>query len=368
MHKYLVEGSGILVQGYLVLENGKVFKGTRFGATGDVMAEVVFTTSMTGYLETLTNKSNAGQMVVQTFPMIGNYGVIPSDFEADEVSVKAYIVNEWCQFPSNFRNEGNLDAFFVEKNVVGLSGIDTRALTKMIRTTGSLNACITNDPASVDMEALKNYQITGEVSKASTKAVYTVTAENETQKLALLDFGVKKSLITELTQRGCTVTVYPHDTKAADILATKPDGIVLSGGPGNPMENELAVLEIKELLGANIPMFATHLGHQLLALAHGFTVTKMAYGHRGSNQPIRDTKTGKVYLTAQSHQYAVTKESIDDKAQVIYEHINDLSPEGLFYEGAKALSLQFYPEAASGPLDTKFLFDQFVDMLKGGSN
>ena len=355
------------MQGYLVLENGKVFKGTRFGAMGDVLAEVVFTTSMTGYLETLTNKSNAGQMLVQTFPMIGNYGIISEDFESDEVSVRAYIVNEWCQFPSNFRSEGNLDAFFVEKNVVGLSGIDTRALTKIIRETGSLNACITNDPASVDMEALKKHSITGEVSNASTKAVYTVNAENETQKLALLDFGVKKSLITELNARGCTVTVYPHDTKAADILASKPDGIVLSGGPGNPMENEAAIAQIKELAKAGLPIFATHLGHQLLALAHGFTVAKMNYGHRGSNQPIRNTKTGKVHLTAQSHQYAVEKESIDAQAEVIYEHINDLSPEGLFYPNANALSVQFYPEASSGPLDTKFLFDQFVAMLKGGN-
>ena len=354
------------MQGYLVLENGKIFKGTRFGATEDVMAEVVFTTGMVGYLETLTSKSYMGQMVVQTFPLIGNYGVIPSDFEGDKIGPKAYIVNEWCQFPSNFRSEGNLDTFLLEQNVVGLSGIDTRALTKIIREAGSLNACIVNDPTTVDMDALKNYRVEGEVIKASTKETKQIPAENEAYKVAMLDLGLQESIVRELTARGCAVTIYPHDTKAADILAQNPNGIVLSNGPGNPAENTELIAEIKALCASGVPMFGICMGHQLLALAHGFETAKMPYGHRGSNQPIRCTKTGKVYITSQNHQYAIVPKSIDAQATVLFEHVNDLTPEALSYNNTNALSVQFYPQTSSGPQDTNFIFDDFITMLEGG--
>jgi len=353
------------MKGYLVLENGKVFEGKRFGATGDVIAEIVFTTGMTGYLETLTDKSYAGQMVVQTFPLIGNYGVIPSDFESDEVGPSGYIVKEWCQIPSNFRSEGNLDTFLLDRGVPALSGIDTRALTKLIRDTGALNACITDDPDKVDFAALKAYGIAGKVAQVSTKQPYTVRAEQEKYNIALLDFGVKVSIIKELVKRGCTVTVLPHDTTAADILAKQPDGILLSNGPGDPTENAAAIATIKELLGAGIPIFGICIGHQLLALANGFQTGKLDCAHRGSNQPIRNTETGKVYITSQGHQYVVLREGAPDHGKIRFEHVNDQSCEGIRYLNTPALSVQFHPEASAGPLDTQFLFDDFIKMMEG---
>ena len=349
------------VQGYLVLENGKVFQGQRFGQSGDVTAQIVFTTSMTGYLETLTDKSYGGQIVVQTFPLIGNYGVIPADFEGDKVGPAGYIVKEWCQIPSNWRSEGNLDAFFVSQNLVALSGIDTRALTKIIRDAGKMNACITSDPNSVDLAALKAYQVTGAVAKASAKEVYTVKAETETKKVALLDCGVRNSVIAELNQRGCSVTVYPYNAKAADILATSPDGIVVAGGPGNPAENAALIATVKELAASKVPMFGIALGHQLLALAMGYKISSLPAGHRGSNQPVRNTETGRVYITGQGHQYVVETESLDSKAKVLFEHANDKSCEGIKYLDIPAFSVQFH----GGPQDALFVFDDFVKMMEG---
>ncbi|MCL2827693.1 MAG: carbamoyl phosphate synthase small subunit [Oscillospiraceae bacterium] len=353
------------MKGYLVLENGKVFEGKRFGAMGDVIAELVFTTGMTGYLETLTDKSYAGQMVVQTFPLIGNYGVIPSDFESDKIGPGGYIVKEWCQIPSNFRSEGNLDTFLLDRGIPALSGIDTRALTKLIRDAGALNACITDDPDKVDLAALKAYRITGKVAQVSTKQAYTVQAEQEKYNVVLLDYGVKASIIKELVKRGCTVTVLPHDTTAVDILAKKPDGILLSNGPGDPTENVVAIATIKELLGAGVPIFGICIGHQLLALANGFETGILNGGHRGSNQPVRNTETGKVYITSQGHQYVVLREGASDNATIFFEHVNDQSCEGIRYANAPAFSVQFHPEASAGPLDTQFLFDDFIKMMEG---
>jgi len=353
------------MKGYLVLENGKVFEGKRFGATGDVIAEIVFTTGMTGYLETLTDKSYTGQMVVQTFPLIGNYGVIPSDFESDEIGPSGYIVKEWCQIPSNFRSEGNLDTFLLERGVPGLSGVDTRSLTKLIREAGALGACITDEPDKVDFAALKAYRITGKVAQVSAKQAYTVQAEQENYRVALLDYGVKTSIIKELVKRGCTVTVLPHNTTAADVLALNPDGIVLSNGPGNPTENVAEIATIKELLGAEVPIFGICIGHQLLALANGFETGKLGGGHRGSNQPVRSSETGKVYITSQGHQHVVLRESVSGTGAVFFEHANDQSCEGIRYLNAPAFSVQFHPEASAGPLDTQFLFDDFMKMMEG---
>ncbi|MCL2842781.1 MAG: carbamoyl phosphate synthase small subunit [Oscillospiraceae bacterium] len=348
------------MHGYLVLENGKVFKGQRFGIGGDVTAEVVFTTGMTGYLEILTDKSYAGQIVVQTFPLIGNYGVIPPDFEGGSVTPAGYVVKEWCQIPSNFRSEGNLDTFFVEQGVIALAGIDTRALTKVIREAGVLRGCITDNPENVDFGA----SIQGKVAQVSTKEIYTVQAENETYKVALLDCGVRNSICQALAERGASVTIYPHDTKAADILATKPDGIVIAGGPGNPTEYEAIVAEVKTLADAKIPLFGISLGHQLLALAHGYKIDTLHTGHRGSNQPVRHTETGKVCITGQNHRYVVDASSLDGQAKVLFEHVNDQSCEGLRYLDKPALSVQFY----GGPKDTLFLFDDFIKLMEGQSH
>lgn len=351
--------------GYLVLENGKIFRGKRFGAEGEMTAEVVFTTGMTGYLETLTDPSYWGQIVTQTFPLIGNYGVIPADFESDVIGPRAYIVKHWCQAPSNFRSEGCLDTFFQEKNVIGLSEIDTRALTKTIREKGVMNGIITDSPETVDFEKLRAYRVTGAVKESSTKEAYTVKPEGQAmKKIALLDFGLKKNIWRELVNRGAEVTVCPCGTTAGEIRAMGVDGIMLSNGPGDPAENTEIIENLKEICKLNIPIFGICLGHQLLALAHGFQTEKLKYGHRGANQPVKNLETGRVYITSQNHGYAVVGESIDPKtARELYVNVNDGTCEGVRYLDCPAFTTQFHPEACGGPLDTRTLFDEFFAMM-----
>ncbi|MDR2357053.1 MAG: carbamoyl phosphate synthase small subunit [Oscillospiraceae bacterium] len=350
---------------YLVLEDGAVFEGRGFGAEGDVVGEAVFTTGMTGYLETLTDKSYYGQIVTQTFPLIGNYGVIPEDFESDSVAVKGYIVRQWCQEPSNFRSRGDLDAFLRARGVVGLCGIDTRRLTKIIRERGVMNAMITRRPDRADMSAIRDYRISGALAAVSSKAPHTAGAGGR-YSVALMDYGLKENIKRELLKRGCDVTVFPHDTPAGAILASRPDGIMLSNGPGDPRDGENApvVSALRELCASGTPMFGICLGHQLLALAHGFGVEKLKYGHRGANQPAKELTTGKTYITSQNHGYAVVSGSIDGAAAgEWFVNVNDGTNEGIIYKSEPIFSVQFHPEAASGPRDTSFLFDRFTDSM-----
>jgi len=351
--------------GYLVLENGKIFRGERFGAEGEMTAEVVFTTGMTGYLETLTDPSYWGQIVTQTFPLIGNYGVIPADFESDVIGPRAYIVKHWCQAPSNFRSEGSLDTFFKEKNVVGLSGIDTRALTKTIREKGVMNGIITDSPETVDFEKLRAYRVTGAVKAVSAKEAYTVSPVGGFKKrVALLDFGLKRNIVRELNDRGVQVVVCPCDTTAEEIKALDVNGIMLSNGPGDPAENVDIIENLKEICKLNIPIFGICLGHQLLALAHGFKTEKLKYGHRGANQPVKNLETGRVYISSQNHGYAVVGESIDPQtAKELYVNVNDGTCEGIRYLDCPAFTTQFHPEACGGPLDTGWLFDEFFTCM-----
>lgn len=352
---------------YLVLENGKVFQGERFGAQGDVMAEVVFTTGMTGYLETLSDPSFWGLIAVQTFPLIGNYGVIPADFESDIIGPRAYIVKSWCQAPSNFRSEGSLDTFFKEKGVVGLCGIDTRALTKILREKGVMNGIITDDPAAVDMEALKAYRLTGAVAATTTKERYTVDPSGDPVcKIALIDYGTKKSICRALVRRGAQVTVCPSTVTAQEIKELGVNGIMLSNGPGDPADNPELVENLKEMCRLGLPMFGICLGHQMLALAHGCRTEKMKYGHRGENQPVKNRETGRVYITSQNHGYSVVPESVGETARELFVNVNDSTCEGLRYLDCPAFSVQFHPEACGGPLDTEMLFDEFFAMIKEG--
>jgi carbamoyl-phosphate synthase small subunit len=351
---------------YLVLEDGAVFEGRGFGAEGDVIGEAVFTTGMTGYLETLTDKSYYGQIITQTFPLIGNYGVIPEDFESDTVAAKGYIVRQWCQEPSNFRSGGDLDAFLRARGIVGLYGIDTRRLTKVIREKGVMNAMITRRPDAVDMAAIKNYRISDALAAVSSKEPRT-TAAGGRRSVALMDYGLKENIKRELLRRGCDVTVYPHDTPAREVLASRPDGIMLSNGPGDPRdrENEHVIDALRELCASGTPLFGICLGHQLLALAHGFGVEKLKYGHRGANQPAKELTTGKTYITSQNHGYAVISGSIDGAAaSEWFVNVNDGTNEGVIYKNAPIFSVQFHPEAASGPRDTSFLFDRFTDLME----
>ena len=350
---------------YLVLENGTVFEGKSFGAEKETTGELVFTTAMTGYLETLTDPSYFGQVVLQTFPLIGNYGVIRSDFETPTPALNGYIVREWCQAPSNFRCEGNLDTFLKEKNVPGICGIDTRALTRIVREYGVMTCRIQYTPEVTDelLAEMKNYVITDAVESTTITEKETFPVDNAKYHVVLMDFGAKHNIGRELNKRGCSLTVVPAGTTAEEVLALNPDGVMLSNGPGDPAKNTAVIAELKKLSDSGVPMFGICLGHQLLALARGAQTEKLKYGHRGANQPVKELASGKVYITSQNHGYAVVSDSLPSDAVVSYVNGNDNTCEGVSYTDIPAFSVQFHPEAHGGPLDTSFLFDRFLGMM-----
>ena len=350
-------------KGYLVLQDGRVFEGIRFGAPADTVGELVFTTGMCGYIETLTDPSYAGQIVMQTYPLIGNYGIIREDFEG-ACCVKGYVVREWCDAPSNFRTDCDLDTFLKEQGVPGLWGVDTRELTRIIREHGVMNAVIC-DQVPADLKAVETYAVTGVVEAVSCREPSVHPAVGgEKFRVSLIDYGAKRNIIRELQKRGCTVTVLPAATSAEDILAADPDGVMLSNGPGDPSENVFEIAQIQKLLG-KVPMFGICLGHQLTALAAGGRTYKLKYGHRGVNQPVRDVSGVRTFITSQNHGYAVDSDSIQT-GRLRFANANDGTCEGIDYPGLKAFTVQFHPEACTGPKDTSFLFDRFVELMKGG--
>lgn len=350
---------------YICLENGDVFEGRRFGAEGDVIGELVFTTGMGGYIETLTDPSYYGQIVMQTFPLIGNYGIIGEDMESKKPFLSAYIVREKCDNPSNFRCEESLDKFLKDNSIPGVYGIDTRQITKIIRETGVMNAMICSNTKDADFEKIKQYKVKKAVESVSAKRAELFTGNEHNYNVVLLDYGAKKNIVRELNKRGCNVAVMPYDTKAEDILKLEADGIMLSNGPGDPEENTKAVVELKKLIGKK-PIFGICLGHQLLALAMGGKTVKLKYGHRGVNQPVKNLETGRTYISSQNHGYAVVNESVEAQGGIIsYINANDGTCEGVDYPDKNAFSVQFHPEACSGPHDTRFIFDKFIDMMGG---
>jgi len=342
---------------YLVLENEMVFEGYRIGSEKDSVGELVFNTGVVGYIEMLTDASYYGQIVMQTFPLAGNYGMIEEDM-GSKPALFGYVVRELCEEPSNFRTDYTLDKFLKDNDIPGICGVDTRALTRIIRENGVMNAKICSE-VPTDFTEIKNFKIVNAVSAVS-NTEKTVEGEGKT-KVALINYGEKTALVNELTNRGCEVTVYPHNTKAEDIQGY--DGVVLSGGPGDPSEHTFEIEQIAKLCG-KLPIFAVGLGHQLLALAAGGKTGKLKYGHRGGNQPVKDLVGTRTYITGQNHGYVV--ESVPN-AKVIYENANDGTCEGLEYEDIKAFSVQFNPETANGPHDTGFLFDRFIKTM-GGEN
>jgi len=350
-------------KGYLVLQDGRVFEGIRFGAGTDTVGELVFTTGMCGYIETLTDPSYAGQIVMQTYPLIGNYGIIREDFEG-ACCVKGYVVRECCDAPSNFRTDTDLDTYLKEQGVPGLYGVDTRELTRIIREHGVMNAAICGE-VPADLTPVKTYAVTGVVNSVTCRepAVYPAAGE-ERFRVSLIDYGAKRNIVRELQKRGCTVTVLPASATAEDILAAGPDGVMLSNGPGDPAENVFQIQQIQKLLG-KVPMFGICLGHQLTALAVGGTTYKLKYGHRGVNQPVRDLNGVRTYITSQNHGYAVDGDTVK-AGRVSFANANDGTCEGIDYPDLKAFTVQFHPEACTGPKDTSFLFDRFVDLMKGG--
>ena len=350
-------------KGYLILQDGQVFEGVRFGAETDTVGELVFTTGMCGYVETLTDPSYAGQIVMQTYPLIGNYGIIREDFEG-ACCVKGYVVREYCDTPSNFRTDCDLDTYLKEQGVPGLCGVDTRELTRIIREHGVMNAAIC-DEIPADLTPIKTYAITGVVEAVSCKEPDRYPAEGEECfRGSLIDYGAKRNIVRELQKRGCTVTVLPASTSAEEILAAGPDGVMLSNGPGDPAENTYQIEQIRKLLG-KVPMFGICLGHQLTALAAGGSTYKLKYGHRGVNQPVRDLNGVRTYITSQNHGYAVDGDTVK-LGKVRFVNANDGTCEGIDYPELKAFTVQFHPEACTGPKDTSFLFDRFVELMKGG--
>lgn len=399
---------------YLILADGSVFEGMSIGVEGKTIGETVFTTGMTGYVETLTDPSYYGQIVTQTFPLIGNYGIEKEDFESKKSFVSGYIVRELCHEPSNFRCQGDLDSFLKAHGIVGICGIDTRALTKKLRESGVMNGMILSGEGLQEvrdslllghLEEIKAYKITdavksvqsdtvGEVSPSATMAKpfppapFAGESPRNAPHIVLFDFGAKSNIQRELEKRGCKVSVVPFDTSAEKVIAMKPDGIMLSNGPGDPAENLGVIKEIrkvcewnKEIVGSHfdklrdrttmtgkpIPIFGICLGHQMLSLARGAKTCRLKYGHRGGNHPVKDLKTGRVYITSQNHGYAVEAASLPDFARETFVNLNDGTCEGVEYTDIPAFSVQFHPEACGGPHDTNFLFDRFLEMIKNAT-
>ena len=394
------------MKAYLILEDGTVFEGTSIGADKEVISEIVFNTSMAGYLEVLTDPSYAGQAVCMTYPLIGNYGVCRQDCESRRPWPDGFIVRELSRMPSNFRSDCSIQEYLKEYDVPGIAGIDTRALTKILREKGTMNGMITTNE-NYDLEEIlpklaayttgkvvekvtcaEKYEVKGakdlsENGPVSGSAVFNKEAfaagEKEKRpsmvralngagkRVALLDLGAKENIARSLAMRGCDVTVYPAGTKAEEIIADAPDGIMLSNGPGDPKECTGIIQEIRKLYETDIPIFAICLGHQLMALATGADSHKMKYGHRGGNHPVKDLSTGRVYISSQNHGYVVDTDRLDPQIAVpAFVNVNDGTNEGLRYTGKNIFTVQFHPEACPGPQDSGYLFDRFITMMNGG--
>lgn len=392
------------MKAFLILEDGTVFEGTHIGAVREVISEIVFNTSMAGYLEVLTDPSYAGQAVCMTYPLIGNYGVCLEDMESVQAWPDGFIVRELSRIPSNFRKDITIQEFLEQQNIPGIAGIDTRALTKILREKGTMNGMITTDEAydlNTVLPKLKEYTTGKVVEKVTCKEKYVIKgsrdlAENGAisgsarfdkeayesgkremrpsivkelngigRKVALLDLGAKKNIAHSLAQRGCDVTVYPALTSAEEILNDHPDGIMLSNGPGDPKECTSIIKEIRKLYDSDVPIFAICLGHQLMALATGADTFKMKYGHRGGNHPVKDLETGRVYISSQNHGYVVDMDKLDPAVAVpAFINVNDGTNEGLKYTGKNIFTVQYHPEACPGPQDSGYLFERFIKMME----
>lgn len=394
----------ISMKAFLLLEDGTVFEGIHIGAEKEIISEIVFNTSMAGYLEVLTDPSYAGQAVCMTYPLIGNYGVCMDDCESRKPWPDGFIVRELSRIPSNFRKDVTIQEYLEKNGVPGIAGIDTRALTKILREKGTMNGMITtNENYNLDeiIPKLKAYTTGKVVEKVTCDNKYEIKGVSSLEengplsgsasfnkeafengvrekkpalvkelngkglKVALLDLGAKKNIADSLAARGCDVTIYPAGTSAEEILESAPDGIMLSNGPGDPKECTGVIAEIKKLYDSNVPIFAICLGHQLMALATGADTYKLKYGHRGGNHPVKDLQTGRVYISSQNHGYVVDTDKLDANIAVpAFINVNDGTNEGLAYTGKNIFTVQFHPEACPGPQDSSYLFDRFINMMK----
>ncbi|MCR5403734.1 MAG: carbamoyl phosphate synthase small subunit [Butyrivibrio sp.] len=398
------------MKAFLILEDGTVFEGKHIGVEKDVVSEIVFNTSMAGYTEVFTDPSYAGQAVCMTYPLIGNYGVCLEDMESDRIWVDAVIVRELSKVPSNFRCDISIQEFLEKYEIPGIEGIDTRALVRLLREKGTMNGLITTDPnirfedvreklrayttgdvvsrvtckektflkgvgnlsengplsgsASFNKESYEAF-LSGDKSKREKKPAIVKELNGKGLRVALLDVGAKKNIAASLSARGCDVTIYPAGTGAEEILSDRPDGIMLSNGPGDPKDCKDVIKEVKKLYDSDVPIFAICLGHQLMALATGADTYKLKYGHRGGNHPVKDLETGRCFISSQNHGYVVDVDKLDKEVAVpAFINANDMTNEGLRYVGKNIFTVQFHPEACPGPQDTSFLFDRFIEMMR----
>lgn len=354
----------------LILENGVTFQGESIGAVGERMCEMVFNTSMAGYQEILSDPAYAGQGVVMSYPLIGNVGVNGADNESERPWVEAVVVRHLSPRGSNFRCEGTLDDYLKQYDIVGISGVDTRALTRILRSQGAMNGMITcAEHFHVErvVEQLKAHRLTGKVAQVSCQEARTLEPEQTAVcHVAVLDYGVGKNLLNSLLRRGCRVTVLPAHTPAETVLAGGYSGVLLSPGPGDPTESAQFLAEVKRLYDSQLPLLGIGLGHQMLALATGARITRLDYGHRGANVPVRDLERGKVFITAQNHGYVVEGNSVTPEvARISHVNVNDGTVEGLCYQRPNCFTLQFHPEANGGPREMEYLFDRFVSCMGG---
>ena len=348
---------------YLVLADGHIFEGFRFGAEGEAIGELVFNTGMVGYEETLTDPNNFGQIVLQTFPMIGNYGIIPEDLEGKKAHLSGYVVREWCAAPSNFRCKGTIDEYLKEQGVVGVYGVDTREITRILRDKGVMSAKIVDEVTENAADGLETYSVAGALAAVADGKKYVVSAQGEKKyAVSMLNFGTQAAFADQLAARGCEVHVFPYDASAGELLSANPDGVILTDGPGDPMDSADAAEEVKKLMGVK-PLFGIGLGHQLMALSAGAQTTKLPYGHHGANQPVKRLADGRTFITVQNHGYAVLAETLPEGAAVSFRNVNDQSCEGVEYPSLAAFSVQFHPTACKGPQDTTFLYEHFIDLM-----
>ena len=341
----------------LILENGMIFEGKAFGYLKECVGEVVFNTGMTGYQEVLTDPSYYGQIVTMTYPLIGNYGINLEDLESKEPKVRGFIVREKCQYPNNFRCELELETYLAQNKVLGLDGIDTRALTKILRNNGTMKGIIVLDNSNLEdvKDKLEAFSNRDAVSIVSTNEKYEISGEGK--KVAIIDFGIKQNIIRNFVKRGCNVTVFPYDFKAEEVLEINPDLVFLSNGPGDPEDMGEAVNEIKKIVGKK-PIVGICLGHQLLALTLGGETKKLKFGHRGCNHPVKDLINNRVHITSQNHGYYVA--TLPENMEITHVSMNDGTVEGMKHKELPIFSVQFHPEACPGPKDSEYIFDEFM--------
>ncbi len=353
-------------QARLILEDGTIYYGQSFGAATEIGGEVVFNTGMTGYQEILTDPSYSGQIVTMTYPLIGNYGVNPNDYESQRPHARGFVVREYCEVPSNWRASLTVDAFLKQYDIPGIAGIDTRSLTKQLRSKGTMRGLITasdESDAAVLQRVAAIPDLSGQdfIRGVTTDRIYT--EGDGTKHVVLVDFGAKANIARSLVNYGCKVTVVPCDTASETILKLKPNGIMLSNGPGDPKDVPYAVKTVQELKG-KLPIFGICLGHQIIGLALGGDTYKLKFGHRGGNHPVKDLISGKVIITSQNHGFAVHPDSLDpDEAIVSHRNVNDGTVEGIRHKHLPLFSVQYHPEAAPGPTDSAYLFEEFVSYL-----